>query len=127
MDPESAIGVSGFISFNNESFKNELKYISPYYRAYFGESNYAGGFFLEVFGMLNNYESSIDFIKNNETSTKAKNFVDVAFGFGLGVKWINSRGLVFELSVGGGRNLINGNESGFPIVGKIEGFIGYRF
>jgi hypothetical protein len=61
LNEESGIGISAFITYDDEIISNVDYYISPYYRHYFGKK-YAGGFFLEGFGMINRTDRNIDFL-----------------------------------------------------------------
>lgn len=120
LNEESGIGITVLLPFDNE-VKDDIKYyISPYYRHYFGEK-YAGGFFVEGFGMLNS--SSREFLGNENSE-----FVtDFALGLGFGGKWISRRNVIFELSFGLGRNLFKQDETDFDLVGKGGFNIGFRF
>lgn len=124
LNEESGIGISAFITYDRDMINDIDYYISPYYRYYFGKK-YAGGFFLEGFGMFNRVDRNIDFLffQNEE-----QNFVtDFALGIGLGAKWITKKGFVGEFNYGIGRNLFNTDESEFDFVGKAGISIGYRF
>ena len=122
LNEESGVGISLFIPIENDIDINY--YVSPYYRFYFG-NKYAGGFFLEGFGMLNSM-NEYDFFVVNDTSTK-KTVTDFALGIGLGGKWITKKGLVGEINFGVGRNLFNNEDSYDEFVGKLGITIGYRF
>ena len=128
LNEESALGISVFLPFD-EDIKDDLRYyVSPYYRLYFG-NKYAAGFFLEGFGMLNNYKSydfqyndDIDFfVETEEYKT------DFALGIGLGGKWVTNNGFIGELNLGIGRNLFNTDDSDEEFVGKVGVTLGYRF
>ena len=123
LNEESAIGISGFVAFDGD-LKDEIQYyISPYYRYYFGKK-YAGGFFLEGFGMLNRSERDFDFFFEDGIDNWVTDF---ALGIGLGGKWITKKGFVGEINYGIGRNLFNTDESEYDFIGKIAISIGYRF
>ncbi|MCK8479216.1 DUF3575 domain-containing protein [Psychroserpens algicola] len=129
LNEESAIGINGFVVYDNDLDTDLNYYISPYYRLYFGEK-YAAGFFLEGFGMLNNVEGNRITYFNNQgdiLSVEEDNITDFALGIGLGGKWVTNNGFVGELSLGVGRNLFNANESGIDFVGKLGITVGYRF
>lgn len=124
LNEESGIGIDVFLPFDDEIQDDINYYISPYYRIYIG-NNYASGFFIEGFGMLNstkNYTFSID------TETE-ENVTDFALGVGLGGKFLTKRGFIGELNLGIGRNLFNDKNDRFDneIVGKAGIRIGYRF
>jgi hypothetical protein len=132
LSEQSSIGVSAFIPFDNENFDMDLNYyISPYYRIFFGQK-YAGGFFIEGFGMLNSIER--EFYSNSQNGNYNyynEDVTDFALGFGLGGKWMTTGGFVFEVNGGIGRNLFSTNNSEYydysPIVGKFGFNLGYRF
>ncbi|RKE98553.1 DUF3575 domain-containing protein [Ichthyenterobacterium magnum] len=123
LNDESGLGVSIFLPYD-KNIKDDIQYyVSPYYRYYFGKK-YAGGFFLEGFGMLNRTERNFDFIFENEN----ENFVtDFALGIGIGGKWITKRGFVGEINYGLGRNLFKNDETDLDFVGKFGITVGYRF
>ncbi|WGD36019.1 hypothetical protein [Olleya sp. YS] len=100
--------------------------ITPFYRMYFQtkEDYGAKGFFVEGFTSFfggKNYDL-FDFDSNQSND---ENFFDISVGLGLGKKWINSAGFVFEIKFGAGRNLLNGSE--FDALFKGDLYIGYRF
>jgi len=129
LNKDSGVGVylsfPMFIDSNSEPISTELNYfLAPYYRVYFGKK-YAGGFFVEGFGMLNSYERRL---KEPVNFQIIEDVTDFALGIGLGGKWILKDKLVFELSWGLGRNLFNTadyEESG--LVGRGGFSLAYRF
>src|SRR5690606_4451818 len=128
LNDEAGIDVSPFLRISKE-VSDDIKYcISPYYRFYFG-NKYAGGFFVEGFGMLTNIERYQEEYNNDgEYIGSDYNFVtDFAVGIGVGGKWISRRNVTFELSMGIGRNLFHSNEYDEPLIGKGGFTIGYRF
>jgi hypothetical protein len=103
--------------------------VSPYYRIFFGDK-YAGGFFLEGFGMLNSTKGrSTEFSNGFDPIiiTREDDVTDFALGFGLGGKWMTRSGFVFELNGGVGRNLFNTDKNEYDFVGKFGFNLGYRF
>lgn len=127
LNEESSVGASIFIPISKDI---DLTYFSPYYRVFFGKK-YAAGFFIEGFGMVNNYKTeTTSFNNNNDTNIiiEEDNITDFALGLGLGGKWITKRNFVFELNVGFGRNIFNNNQQeSVDFVGKLGFNIGYRF
>tara|TARA_R110002124_G_scaffold145623_3_gene310893 strand:+ start:6838 stop:7407 length:570 start_codon:yes stop_codon:yes gene_type:complete len=124
LNAESGVGISAFVAYDEEIKDNVEYYISPYYRYYFGKK-YAGGFFLEGFGMFNRTNRDIDFLFFDDDND---NFVtDFALGVGLGGKWITKGGFFGEVNYGVGRNLFNNEESELDFVGKFGINVGYRF
>lgn len=132
INEESAAGISLFAALDPEiSTKFSL---TPYYRFYFGRKP-AAGFFIEGFGMLNNYQQTfrITYFNSNgyysDYLAKGKSVTDFALGFAIGAKWMTRKGIIFELNAGIGRNLFN-NESTLndnQIVGRGGLIVGYRF
>ncbi len=123
LNEDSSLGISIFLPIGND-VKNDIRYsIAPYYRYFFGNKRNATGFFAEAFGMLNETNRQIDLFNILEDNFKT----DFAFGFGFGGKWVNSRGFMFELSMGIGRNLFNNDDSDYEIVGRGGITLGYRF
>ncbi|HKO77831.1 MAG TPA: DUF3575 domain-containing protein [Flavobacterium sp.] len=142
LNEESGVGVAVFASFDKDI---DTKFsLTPYYRFYFGKKP-ASGFFVEGFGMLNTYER--DGYNKYDYNTGAlvdavpdKNITDFALGFGIGSKWVNKKGFLFEINLGVGRNLFNSSdeykddyddyhndENDYQIVGRGGFSIGYRF
>ena len=107
--------------------------LTPYYRFYFGKKP-ATGFFFEGFGMYNAAQTS-DYYSTNynngyfNSTIKGEKISDFALGFGLGGKWMTRKGIVFELSGGVGRSLLNekNNTIGTKIVDRGALSVGYRF
>jgi hypothetical protein len=131
LDDESGAGMAVFVSFDNDIDVNFSA--TPFYRFYFGKKP-AAGFFVEGFGMLNNYVnqgySTYDFNTGtyiNEVPDKT--VTDFALGFGIGSKWITKKGFLFEINAGIGRNLFHNsnNNDDYEIVGRGGFSIGYRF
>lgn len=139
---DSNRGYGAAVLFNLNSGNDYLENYSltPFYRMYFQtkEDYGAKGFFVEgftsFFGGKNSEDyiyhgdGSIDFTGGNNpapTFIPEENFFDISVGLGLGKKWINSTGFVFEIKVGGGRNLLGNSE--FDAIFKGDLYIGYRF
>ena len=143
LNEESGVGVSLFASYDKEDFDTKFS-LTPYYRFYFGKKP-AAGFFVEGFGMLNTYER--DGYNKYDYNTGVlvdvvpdKNITDFALGFGIGSKWVNKKGFLFEINLGIGRNLFNSSDEykddyedyyndadDYQIVGRGGFSIGYRF
>jgi hypothetical protein len=125
INEESGVGISVHVPFTNESDINFS--VTPYYRFYFGKKP-AAGFFVEGFGMLNQVEDSI-YDYNSNFEDKEKTITDLAFGLGLGGKWITKRGVLFEINAGIGRNLFNeyNDNRDYEFIGRGGITVGYRF
>jgi len=123
----SGYGVSLMVNFD-DNIDYEKFGLIPYYRFYFGKNpEFKGrGFFVEAFSYFHigeddsfNYNQQGDFVREDDT------FFEVAPGFAVGSKWINSNGFVFQLKLGVGRNLLGNNPNEFLATGDF--YIGYRF
>ncbi|MBR9845072.1 MAG: DUF3575 domain-containing protein [Algicola sp.] len=124
LNDESGVGISVFLPYDDEVLDDIKYYVSPYYRYYFGKK-YAGGFFLEGFGMLNRSDRELKFFFFDDNRD---NFVtDFALGLGIGGKWITKKGFVGEINYGFARQLFETNESEYNFIGKFGISIGYRF
>ncbi len=124
LNEESGVGVDVFLPFDDEIQEEINYYVSPFYRIYIG-NNYASGFFIEGFGMLN---STKNFTYQNGNELE-ENITDFALGVGLGGKFLTKRGFIGELNLGVGRNLFNANNDrlNYEIVIKAGIKVGYRF
>ena len=126
LNEDSGFGVSLFFA-NKEDFDTNFS-LTPYYRAYFGEKP-AAGFFVEAFSMVSTGEngSYTGYDYNTDTSyyVEGEKYTDFALGFGLGSKWIHSRGFTFEINGGICRNLLGSNSP--EIAGRGAITLGYRF
>ncbi len=103
--------------------------MTPYYRIYFGQKK-AAGFFIEGFGMINNYKTTAyTFESMNFIALRQATVTDLALGFGLGGKWVTKKGILFEINTGMGRNLLykEDNVNRMEFVGRGGIGIGYRF
>ena len=126
--PTSGLGASLFINFD-DSIENETFGVSPYYRFYFGKNQEFKGerFFIELFSFFyaGEEDDSVVFQGDVIRTADGESFFDVAPGFAVGSKWINSSGFVFEIKLGIGRNLLGNSPNEF--VGAGDFYIGYRF
>lgn len=120
LNNRSAIGLSVFLPYDQDQIDDIDYLIGPYYRHYFGK-NYATGFFVEGFGLLNSTRQQFP-VSNGETFE-----TDLALGIGFGGKWVSESGFVGELNLGFGRNIIDPDNDTFDILGRIGITIGYRF
>ncbi|MEG1020583.1 MAG: DUF3575 domain-containing protein [Myroides sp.] len=122
-------GDNDFIGYTEQQFS-----ISPYYRFYFNKSQEYGakGMFVEGFAdfysgrSYNFYNYTIDPYGNYYYYDRKENYFDVAAGFALGWKWVNTIGFVFEIKAGYGRNLIKENPDAAGVF-RGDFSLGYRF
>ncbi len=140
INKESGFGVNLIISSGEEI--NTTFSLTPFYRFYFGKKP-AAGFFFEGFTSINSfkYDSYLyinnynGYYNNGVSTVERKSTTDLAFGIGIGGKWMSNNGIIFELNAGIGRNLLNdysaSNKDGLSSSEKIFGrggiSIGYRF
>jgi hypothetical protein len=123
LNEESTIGISLITALGDEytGWESKRNYsITPYYRHFFSD-NYAKGFFMEGFAKINGGEREV-YYDGGDESIK---YSDVAFGIGVGGKFISRRGFVGEINAGLGRNLFNSDAP--EVVGRAGISFGYRF
>lgn len=145
LDKYSGFGVTLNI-YNNDSNNNDHysgfetvnKFmLSPYYRFYFSETKEYGasGFFVEGFAAIisgeDRYYLENTFYNPNTYTTIPKfgkeNFTTGALGFGIGKKWINKKGFVFEIMTGVGRGFSKTLDNEDRYIFKGDFSLGYRF
>jgi hypothetical protein len=132
INSESSFGVALFYNFSdieNNDFRLPKKFsLTPYYRWFFSEETFARGFFVEGFGMLNNYEDEQFFFNS---PSKIENETSFALGVSVGGKFVTKSGFSTEVYLGVGRNLFgNRSDNNFfenEIVGRFGISLGYRF
>ena len=102
-------GTSVLISLDSKTAYEEEFSITPFARFYFQETKEYGaqGFFVEGFAkyLSGKYSPDLFFSTNNP-----KSYTAGALGLGLGKKWFNSSGFVFEVLVGAGRTIGGGDQ-----------------
>lgn len=125
----TGLGASLYIRLDDNLY-NERFGVLPYYRFYFGNNKeFMGrGFFVEAFAYA--YQGKNDeFVSSTQQGTfneGGNNFFEIAPGFALGSKWVNSSGFVFQIKGGVGRNILGTNEEfGAILIGDF--YVGYRF
>jgi len=126
----SGAGIAASVSLDNDYKEYQAYSISPYYRQYFLNKKDFGARGMFVEGLLrfaggevetNNFNSPTPV--NN--TTNEGNWFDIGVGLVVGQKWVSDNGFVFEVSLGGGRYLLDeSNNEGFFRGGVL---IGYRF
>ncbi len=115
----TSIGSNLVISVDN-SYGN---LISGFFRFYFTETKEYGteGFFAQpVIGYYGGESDDYDVYLSDE------NFNAFGMGFGLGKKWVNKAGFIFQFSIGGLRT-ISGNEAAPEALFMGDLYMGYRF
>ena len=116
-------GTSVLISMDSKNDYDEEFSVTPFARFYFQETKEYGaqGFFVEGFAKYLSGKYSPAIFSNNIP----KSYSTTALGLGLGKKWFNSSGFVFEVLVGVGRTIGGGDQPDAIFRGDIG--LGYRF
>ena len=132
----SSYGVAIFYNFSdyeNDDITFPKKFsITPYYRWFFSEYQYAQGFFIEGFGMLNTYQDNYSFDFNSNYG-KIETQTSFALGISVGGKFVITEGFTAEVLAGVGRNLIKGESHESyqdfqnEVIGRFGISLGYRF
>ena len=133
----SSYGVAIFYNFSdyeNDDITFPKKFsITPYYRWFFSEYQYAQGFFIEGFGMLNTFQDFYNSYDYNNNYSKIETQTSFALGISVGGKFVLKEGFTAEVLAGVGRNLIKGesqedyNTFQNEIIGRFGVSLGYRF
>ena len=143
INTNSSFGVAVFYNFSDYA-DDDIAYpkkfsVTPYYRWFFSEYDYAQGFFVEGFGMLNTYQDydnnydSYDSYDYNNNYDRIETQTSFALGISVGGKFVLTEGFTAEVLLGVGRNLIkeeNDDNNYFfenEIVGRFGISLGYRF
>lgn len=111
IDSYSSFGGDVFINFNNNALEfnwSDRFSISPFYRFYFlNKKDFGGaGFFAELFSKFSFGEHTVEYQYDDYIELSEESTFDIAFGVGIGKKWINKKGITFEIMVGVGRFLM---------------------
>lgn len=120
---QSGVGASIFIG-NSDVWEMSFEF-TPYFRKYFGKEQ-AKGFFLEGFTMINSVSYQkyhYEYAYPNYYTTKEEE-TNVAFGIGLGGKFISNDNFIGIINAGIGRNLFSDEIDVIPRFGI---HFGYRF
>ncbi|NER14478.1 DUF3575 domain-containing protein [Leptobacterium flavescens] len=122
LNASSAVGLSGFLQYDNGDFNINYS-ITPYYRIYFGKKP-AAGFFAEGFASFNTVDNRV---RAGGGFARRGEILDLALGFGLGVKLITTKNFLVEFNAGVGRNLFNSDNGGDKFVPRGGITTGFRF
>lgn len=116
-------GTSVLVSLNSKEYYAEEFSVTPFARFYFQETKEYGaqGFFVEGFGKYLQGKYNLNIFN----TSNPKPYSAGALGLGLGKKWFNSSGFVFEVLVGVGRTIGGGDQPDAVFRGDIG--LGYRF
>ncbi len=128
LNEESSMGLSTLIALSPMDVFDTYRIFSvtPHYRYYFG-NHYAHGFFMEAFTMYNQgYSDYYEYLEDEsyQNYEEAK-YSDLAFGVGIGGKFISHKGFAGEIHIGIGRNLFTAEAPGIVSRGGLG--LGYRF
>jgi hypothetical protein len=138
INEDSSYGVAVFYNFSDYEDDDDIAFpkkfsITPYYRWFFSENQYARGFFIEGFGMLNTYQDIFYSRDSYQNSNKVGTQTGFALGISVGGKFITKEGFTAEVLLGVGRNLIKEkidndyNFFDYNILGRFGISLGYRF
>jgi hypothetical protein len=128
LNEESSFGVAVLFNIGSEEeILDEIRNfsITPFYRHFFSKQ-YAEGFFVEGFGMLNSGNQNDIYDDFELTIPSEGKYTDFALGISVGGKFVTPRGFVVEIYTGLGRNLL-GSENAPDIVSRGGISLGYRF
>ncbi len=123
----SGAGLAASISLDDDHREYQSFAIEPYYRQYFLNKKDFGARGLFVEGLLRFAGGEEEFFDTTTGSAliREENWTDMGIGLVLGQKWVSDNGFVLEISIGGGRYLLD--ESEFDGFFKGGVLIGYRF
>ena len=128
----SGVGAALTLNFGDtdDSFNGQKFALTPFYRQYFLNKKEYGATGLFVEGMMQlaaGEQVFYEFFPDTGTSTeKDENWFNVGAGLAVGQKWVSNNGFVFELSAGGARYFVNGdNQPDAFFRGGV--LVGYRF
>ncbi len=120
----SGVGLAASVSLDDD-FSDYQKYaIEPYFRQYFFNRRDYGARGLFVEGVVRFAAGENDDIFDFFGNELEEDWFEIGVGFVVGQKWVSENGFVFEISLGGGRYLLDENENDFFARGGI--LIGYR-
>ncbi len=125
--PEIGLGITGRYCFDSkENILNGERYgITPFFRYYFFNKRDYGskGFYVESF--LKCFGGEMEGWYNHDNYTY-ESFFEIAFGVGLGFKYVSRSGFVLDLNLGGGRSF-GISEYSPEMTGRCSILMGYRF
>lgn len=105
--------------------------ITGKFKYFFDDETVARGYYANVFGMFSNgtNETNMDFPDPETGGTVTKEvdmeYTDIAFGVGVGGKFVAKQGFLIDVSFGIGRNLFDKYSPDIVILPSV--YIGYRF
>ncbi len=127
----SSLGMNMVADLGDNNYLYDFS-LTPYFRMYFTQSKEYGtkGFFAQAFM---GYYAGKDYVYNYNGPgypyypvEKEVNWNSFGAGLGIGTKWVNKQGFVFQLVIGIGRNFID-NGYAEQILFQGDAYIGYRF
>ncbi|AXG69364.1 hypothetical protein KORDIASMS9_01584 [Kordia sp. SMS9] len=125
-DTDFGYGASLFLNFRDSDDGYYEKFaFTPFFRFYFlnREDYGAKGLFAEAFVKV---ASGEDYDNIFDLDDEDRDYFDAAIGLSIGQKWVNRRGFILEISLGGGRNIgLDEDSPEFTFRGGIS--LGYRF
>ena len=129
LNSSSSLGANVVANLSEDEFLYDFAF-TPYFRMYFTESREYGtrGFFAQAFmGYSSGTDYDYDYDPNSGIYEELEqNWNSLGAGLGVGTKWVNRHGFVFQLVFGLGRNFIV-NDYAPEIFLQGDAYIGYRF
>ncbi|WP_420379771.1 hypothetical protein [Gilvibacter sp.] len=129
----SGVGTSVSFSLDQDFDEYQAWALTPFYRQYFFNKKEFGarGFFVEgLLKIAGGTEENFDYLVTIDGPTTEivtrENWFNAGIGIALGQKWVSNNGFVFELSLGGGRYLID-DQDGPEAFLRGGVLVGYRF
>ncbi len=105
--------------------------ITGKFKYFLQEENTAWGYYAEAFGMFSNgnNEKEVEIIDSTTGEPKIieadLEYTDIAFGIGVGGKFVAKQGFLIDVSFGIGRNLFDKNSPDIVLLPSVN--FGYRF
>jgi len=124
IDSNQSFGAHLLVNFDQGNDYLENHSLTPYYRMYFQTKEDYGAKGLFVEGFTSFFLTDYELVDGNGMLDSSDVF-DISIGLTIGKKWVNTAGLVFEVRLGAGRNLLN--EASIDALFKGDFSVGYRF
>lgn len=121
LNQDAGIGAATILVFDGSDSESTTSQFTAFYRYYLGKKNNATGFFVGPLIGFTDYRYYPLF------SNELKHESLFGIGFNFGGKWYAKKNLLFEASLGFGRNLGSSSENDYPILSTGMLGIGYRF
>ena len=124
----SSLGINMVAVLGDDNYLYDFS-LTPYFRMYFTQAKEYGtkGFFAQAFmGYYNGKGYIYDYNGMGYPAEEEVKWNSFGAGLGIGTKWVNKQGFVFQLVIGIGRNFTD-NVYSEQILFQGDAYIGYRF